>query len=118
MMNNEHLLIQSSKLLNQSTDLIWLTMRLQRQIKDCSTELSQMILGRFPYNKIRVRDLEDEIFGCRVEIQSLYVKVQRLMDKAYTFNNGLQLQKISASRRQSTYLSWDYNHSSDTVTKL
>lgn len=77
-MDVPRLLIQSSKVLKQSTDYIWSMVHLQRQIKDCQMELSLMALGRIAKNKDRVRDLEDEIFGCRTELQCLEVKIDRL----------------------------------------
>ena len=50
---------------------------LYRQIADCYTEIAMMLSSNYG-EKDRIRALNDEIWGCSIEIQSLRLKVSRM----------------------------------------
>jgi len=70
-------LIQSTQLYIQSSVLLFRIASLQRRIRKCNQQLRTK-----PLDNNTIRDLEDELFGCRIEAQSLMVHINRLIAEA------------------------------------
>ena len=66
--------IRSSQLYVQSSQMRFNIASLERQIRKCNQQLQTNTLD---HNTIR--DLEDELFGCQIEVQSLTVRIHRLI---------------------------------------
>ncbi|MEP6989025.1 MAG: hypothetical protein ABI970_25710 [Chloroflexota bacterium] len=84
MMDNSVPLIQTSELFFQASNLMISTLPLQQQIQGCHDELTLLIsLEAATQDELaRLSDLKDEIWGCRIEVQSLRLKAKRLLKKA------------------------------------
>ena len=76
--------VQSTQLYLQASNIFMSTLPLQQQIQICHTELTLLskLEDTTQRKMARMRDLNDEIWGCRIEIQSLRLKAHRLVKKA------------------------------------
>jgi hypothetical protein len=82
-MNDRSEFIQSAHLYQHASNLVMSTFPLQEQIIACNHEIATLIASG--HNKVdlaRVRNLEDEIFGCKIEIQAKRLKAKRLLNQA------------------------------------
>ena len=66
--------LQSIRLYLETLYLIVMIVPLKIRIRRCKRRL-----WAFPHDRDTLRNLEDELFGCQLEAQSLSVRVHRLM---------------------------------------
>ena len=66
--------LQSTRLYLETLYLIFMIVPLKIRIRRCKRRL-----WAFPHDPDTIRNLEDELFGCQVEAQSLSVRVHRVM---------------------------------------
>ena len=75
--------IEAAQLHIQAAELIIDTVALQHQILVCQKELIDIInLGHAVVEADRIRDLRDEIFGCRIEMEAKRLHAHRLRKEA------------------------------------
>src|SRR5438034_6000564 len=84
MMENREHYLQAAQLYLQASNLILSTVSLQQQIQVCHDELTLLLSleGTTQDEKTRMRNLKDEIWGCRIELQSVRLKAKRMIKKA------------------------------------
>jgi hypothetical protein len=67
----------------QSSQLMLAAVPLQQQIQACNKELMSLIdADSTPAQAARIHDLRDEIFSCKIEIQALQTRANRLLKEA------------------------------------
>ena len=76
-MNDFQKFIQAARLYVKAAQLFFTTLPLQARILKCNQQLKSPAL-----DPARVRHLEDERFGCQLEVQALKVRIQRLIEEA------------------------------------
>ena len=82
-MKNRELYLESVALYMQASNLILSTLPLQKQIQICQRQLLLLINSEnTPFRNARMHDLRDEIFSCKIEIQALRLKSNRLLKEA------------------------------------
>jgi hypothetical protein len=99
--------IQSAELYLQASNLFASTMPLQKQIQACNDELALLItLERNLKDDVeRMRDLHDEIFGCKIEIQVLREKARRLtLESRYLRFSGEPFNQHQTASPSNTYI--------------
>jgi hypothetical protein len=83
MMKDYTSLVRPVHLYLEASNLILDILPLQHQIQVCNDELTALLtFGQLKSEADRVHELQDEIFGCKIEIQSLRVKARRLVNQA------------------------------------
>src|SRR5438045_8500862 len=99
--------IQSAEIYLQASNLFVSTLPLQMQIQACNDELTLLItLDRKLKDDVeRMRDLHDEIFGCKIEIQALREKARRLtLESRYLRFSGEPFNQYQTVPASNTYI--------------
>ena len=83
-MQNREEFVHAAHLYLNASKLIMSTQMLQQHIEDCYRELARLLdLECSTQSQLaRRRDLNDEIWGCKIELQSIHLKAKRLVKKA------------------------------------
>jgi hypothetical protein len=79
-MKDQTLFLQIALLHLQTIKLINSILPLQKQVIHCKRELR--MLQNSPDDISRIRDLEDEIFGCKIAISTMQFRIRKLADQA------------------------------------
>ena len=75
--------LQSAQLYIEASNLILATLPLQEQIQDRHRELVTLIgFENSPFAKELIRNLKDEIFSRKIEIQGLQFRARKLVKQA------------------------------------
>ena len=83
-MQNREEFVHAAHLYLNASKLIMSTWILQERIQVCHKELARILDSECSTQSqlAHIHDLNDEIWGCKIELQSIHLKAKRLVKKA------------------------------------